>query len=217
MLKEREELINTNLNLVHSCCKRFRGKGIEYDDLFGAGCVGLVNAADRFDESLGFAFSTYAVPVILGEIKRLFRDGGAVKVSRGLKELSLRAKAEYEALSKELSREPRVSEIAQRLNLSEAQTAEALCCAAAPLSLSGATEDDDEIHLPVTFGEEQIIDRLSLEGAMGRLDEEDKRLIALRYFGQKTQSETGEILNMTQVQVSRREKKILLILREWLT
>ena len=83
----KEDLVNNNLKLVHSCCKRFKGRGVEYDDLYGAGCLGLVKAANAFKEELGFCFSTYAVPVILGEIKRLFRDGGAVKVSRSLKEL----------------------------------------------------------------------------------------------------------------------------------
>ena len=86
----KEELVNNNLMLVHSCCKRFKGRGVEYDDLYGAGCLGLVKAANAFKAELGFCFSTYAVPVILGEIKRLFRDGGAIKVSRSLKELSLR-------------------------------------------------------------------------------------------------------------------------------
>ena len=215
MLKSRDELISSNLLLVHSLCKRFKGKGIEYADLYSAGCVGLVNAADRFDESLGFAFSTYAVPVILGEIKRLFRDGGAVKVSRSLKELSLKAAAIREELSKTLGREPSISELAQKLGVSEAETAEALCSSAVPLSLS---PDDDEapIELPVSFGEEGIVEKISLFNALNTLDEGDKRLIAFRYFEHKTQSETAKRLNMTQVQVSRREKKILLTLREWL-
>lgn len=216
MLKSRDDLINGNLLLVHSLCKRFKGKGIEYDDLYSAGCVGLINAADRFDETRGFAFSTYAVPVILGEIKRLFRDGGAVKVSRSLKELSLRAAKEKEILSKTLSREPKISELAERLGVSEAETAEALCSAAVPISLSGSDDSETPVELPVSFGEEQIIERISLLNALGMLDEGDKRLIAFRYFEHKTQSETARRLNMTQVQVSRREKKILLTLREWL-
>ncbi len=216
MLKSRDDLINGNLLLVHSLCKRFKGKGIEYDDLYSAGCVGLINAADRFDETRGFAFSTYAVPVILGEIKRLFRDGGAVKVSRSLKELSLRAAKEKEILSKTLSREPKISELAERLGVSEAETAEALCSASVPISLSGSDDGETPVELPVSFGEEQIIERISLLNALGMLDEGDKRLIAFRYFEHKTQSETAKRLNMTQVQVSRREKKILLTLREWL-
>lgn len=215
MLKSRDELISSNLLLVHSLCKRFKGKGIEYDDLYSAGCVGLVNAADRFDESLGFAFSTYAVPVILGEIKRLFRDGGAVKVSRSLKELSLKAAAIREELSKTLGREPSISELAQKLGVSEAETAEALCSSAVPLSLSPG-DDEAPIELPVSFGEEGIVEKISLFNALNTLDEGDKRLIAFRYFEHKTQSETAKRLNMTQVQVSRREKKILLTLREWL-
>lgn len=216
MLKSREELINSNLLLVHSLCKRFKGKGIEYDDLFSAGCVGLVNAADRYDETLGFAFSTYAVPVILGEIKRLFRDGGAVKVSRSLKELSLKGVREYEALTKELSREPKISELAKRLGVSEAEAAEAMCCAATPISLSSAYDGDLQTDIPVPFFEEKIVEKISLSDAIENLEEDDKRLIVFRYFAHKTQSETAKALDMTQVQVSRREKKILLLLREWL-
>ena len=104
--------VEQNLGLVHTCAKRFKGRGIEYDDLFQAGCVGLVKAADNFDVGRGFRFSTYAVPVILGEIKRLFRDGGAVKLSRGLKELSLRVSREAEAFQHRTGREPTVSELA---------------------------------------------------------------------------------------------------------
>lgn len=214
MLKSREKLVTDNLLLVHSLCKRFKGKGIEYDDLYSAGCVGLVNAANRFDESLGYAFSTYAVPVILGEIKRLFRDGGAIKVSRSLKELSLKAAREHELLSKQLSREPTVSEIAQNLGISEEETAQALCSAAPIVSLSGFSEEDRELELPISFGEEGIIEKISLDKALSKLDKADRELINLRYFAHNTQAQTAQRLGMTQVQVSRREKKILIMLRQ---
>ena len=132
---DRENLILENLRLVHSCCKRFKGKGIEYDDLYQAGCVGLIKAADAFDESRGFAFSTYAFPVIMGEIKRIFRDGGLIKVSRELKSLSLKATVAYEKLSQSLGREPHVSELAESLGVSIEEAAEALCVSVAPASL----------------------------------------------------------------------------------
>ena len=125
-MTDRDAFIESNLRLVHSCCHKFTGKGIEYDDLYQAGCIGLIKAADNFDESRGLKFSTYAVPVILGEIKRLFRDGGAVKVGRTLKELSLRAVRERERLSKELGRDPTVTELAKRLSVSAEEAAEAL-------------------------------------------------------------------------------------------
>ena len=119
----REEAIQNNIGLVHSCANRFRGRGIEYDDLFQAGCMGLVKAYDAFDHSRGVMFSTYAVPVILGEIKRLFRDGGAVKVSRGLKELSLKVTRVKEKLSVSLGYEPSVCEIAKALSITPEEAA----------------------------------------------------------------------------------------------
>ena len=111
-MTDKNDFINKNLGLVHSCCSKFKGRGIEYEDMFQAGCIGLIKATKGFDETRGLMFSTYAVPVILGEIKRMFRDGGTVKVGRTLKELSLKVVRENERLSKTLGREPTVSEIA---------------------------------------------------------------------------------------------------------
>lgn len=122
----RDEWICSNIGLVHSCAKRFTGRGIEYDDLFQAGCMGLVKAADGFDESRGLKFSTYAVPVILGEMRRLFRDGGTVKVSRSLKELAMRATREREGFTRREGREPTVGELACLLGVDTEQAAEAL-------------------------------------------------------------------------------------------
>ena len=126
MNNERDEFIKDNLNLVHSCCHRFKNKGIDYDDLYSAGCIGLIKAYDKFDKSLGFAFSTYAVPVILGEIKRLFREDGTVKIGRRMKDLSRNVEKTRESLAKEFSREPTVSEIADRMNISVAQVTDAI-------------------------------------------------------------------------------------------
>lgn len=217
-MTKRDEFIASNLGLVHSCCHRMTGRGIEYDDLFQAGCVGLIKAADHFDESRGLCFSTYAVPVILGEIKRLFRDGGAVKVGRTLKELSMRVLREKERLSKDLMREPTISELSETLGVSPEETAMALTAGLPALSLT--YEDDDgqsELQIPVEDNEERISESLSLRSAMEHLPERDRRLIALRYFAAKTQTQTAQELGMTQVQVSRREKAILLELRKRLS
>ncbi len=216
---DKESLVNDNLKLVHSCCKRFRGRGIEYDDLYGAGCLGLVKAANAFKEELGFCFSTYAVPVILGEIKRLFRDGGSIKVSRSLKELSLRTTKCRDELTLKLGREPTISELATTIGVTSEEIAEALCVAVPPSSLSYVDEDGGVKELEigtVQSAEDEISDRLALKQVISHLDENDRNLITLRYFGGKTQSETARIIGMTQVQVSRREKKLLKIMGDLL-
>lgn len=215
----KETLVNDNLKLVHSCCKRFKGRGIEYDDLYGAGCLGLVKAANAFKEELGFCFSTYAVPVILGEIKRLFRDGGAVKVSRSLKELSLRTIKLRDEMSLSLGREPTIKELAISLDVSPEEIAEALSSAVPPSSLSYVNEDGELKELDVGLGksaEDEVSNRLAINQILSRFEENDRLLIRLRYFAGKTQSETARILEMTQVQVSRREKKLLKIMGDLL-
>ena len=211
---EKEEFVKNNLGLVHSCANRFRGRGIEYDDLYGAGCVGLIKAIDGFDENRGIMFSTYAVPVILGEIKRLFRDGGALKVSRSLKELSLKAVRAREMFMKQYSREPSVCELAQMLEVSVEDVVEALNVSVPPMSLT-VDEDDGggQLDVIVEDTDEQLCDRISLREVIRKLEEKDQALILLRYFKNKTQSETAKVLGMTQVQVSRREKKLLQKLR----
>lgn len=216
---DKEKLVSENLKLVHSCCKRFRGRGIDYDDLYGAGCLGLVKAANAFKEEKGFCFSTYAVPVILGEIKRLFRDGGAVKVSRGLKELSLRAVRKRDELCVLLGREPHIAELAEALGVTPEETAEALCAAVPPSSLSYVDEDGGVKELEIgtaLSAEDEISDRLALKQIISHLEENDRNLIFLRYFMNKTQSETARQIGMTQVQVSRREKKLLKIMENLL-
>lgn len=203
----RDEFITANLPLVHSLANRFRGRGIDYEELFSAGSVGLVKAYDNFDKSRGLCFSTYAVPVILGEIRRLFRDGGAVKMSRSLKELSMKAARARDELSKN-GTEPTVAEIAEYLGVSPEDAAEAVTAGFPPVSLTSA-EDGSEYDLPRESGESALIDRLALQQCLSELPEEDRRLIILRYFRDQTQSQTAAALGMTQVQVSRRERKIL--------
>lgn len=210
---ERDEFIESNLPLVHSLANRFRGRGIEYDELFAAGSMALVKAYDNFDFSRGLCFSTYAVPVILGEIKQLFRDGGTVKVSRSLKELSLKASRERDRLLAE-GAEPRISDIAQALGVSEEAAAEAIAAGIPPLSLSPANDDENAPEIPAASGEERLIDRLALRQCLSQLDQNDRQLILLRYERELTQCQTAAVMGITQVQVSRRERKILSVLRE---
>lgn len=213
---ERERFILSNMGLVHALAHRLKGRGIEYEELVSAGCVGLLKAADGFEPERGLKFSTYAVPVILGEMKRLFRDSGSVKVSRSLKELSLKALREKERLSVALGREPRVEELAGKLGISPALCGEALSVSLPALSLTGSGEEDDggQLDLPVDSPEEMLTDRLTLRQLLAELEPKDRELLILRYFREKTQVETAAILGMTQVQVSRREKKLLGQMRE---
>lgn len=213
----RDELILNNLGLVGSCASRFMGKGIDYEDLYSSGCVGLIKAADGFDESLGFAFSTYAVPSILGEIRRLFRDGGAVKISRSLKEKARELQVVKESLEKQLGVEPTISEIAEKMGLSVSETAQLICVAQPVVSLTSDDDSEKQIDIPAEDEYSPIDDRLSLEQVINCLPENDRKLIRLRYFDGLTQSKTASILGVSQVQVSRREKIILSDMRKRLT
>ena len=212
----RENLINDNFGLVHACANKFRGRGVEYDDLFQAGCVGLVKAADNFDFSRGFAFSTYAVPVILGEIRRIFRDGGAVKIGRSLKEKSRNAMKVRDELSLELCREPTVSELAEKLGTDIASAAALITVSMPTISLTSSDDEKSggQLDIPTDAPEEEISERLSLKCVLDNLEERDRRLIELRYFKGLTQVKTAKELGMSQVQVSRREKIILLEMRK---
>ncbi len=216
ILGPRTEFIENNLGLVHSCAGRFKGRGIEYDDLYAAGCMGLVKAYDGFDESRGLCFSTYAVPVILGEIKKLFRDGGSVKVSRSLKELGIKVNAVREKCLKQTGQEPTVSEIARKLNVSLEQVADAMSASLPALSLTPVTDEEGnkEFDIPQESCEEALTDRLSLKSVLNTLSKEERTLIYLRFFQNKTQSETAKVLGTTQVQISRRERKLLQQMRE---
>ena len=208
-------MVEQNLGLVHSCANRFRGRGIEYDDLFQAGCMGLVKATAAFDEGRGVMFSTYAVPVILGEIRRLFRDGGTVKVSRSIKELGIKAARVREQLSTALGRDATVSEVAAVMERTPGEVAEALAATTPPVSLSGSEEEGGgQIDLPVDSPEELLSNILALKQAMARMEDRDRQLIILRYYQNRTQTQTAQQLGMTQVQVSRREKKLMQYFRQ---
>lgn len=211
----RNEFIENNLGLVHSCAIRFKGKGIEYDDLYSAGCIGLVKAVDNFEVERGLCFSTYAVPVILGEIRRLFRDGGTVKVSRSIKELSMKINRVIKEFQDKNGYEPTVNQIAEIMQLEPDQIAEAINASAQPLSLTYDNDDGEkQIDIPIQPPEEKLTEIMALRQIIGELDLSDREIITLRFFKNKTQSETGRLLNMSQVQVSRREKKILEKMRE---
>ncbi len=215
---KRNIVIEEHLGLVHLCANRFRSRGVEYEELYSAGCLGLVKAANAFDIERGVCFSTYAVPVIMGEIRRLFRDGGTVKVGRRLKEQAMKVAAVTESLRQEIGHEPTVSMVAARAGISEAEAAEAICAAQPAVSLTAYTEEgEQQLDLPVDSPETALQDKLALEQVLATLAPSDRKLIALRYEKRLTQAKTAALLGMTQVQVSRREKKILLYLREELT
>lgn len=159
---QRSAFIEQNLGLVHACAGRFRGRGIEYDDLYSAGCMGLVKAYDGFDESRGVCFSTYAVPVILGEIKKLFREGGVVKVSRSLKELGMRVNAAREQYIKLCGTEPSLTQLAQQLDEPLDSIALAVQAAQPALSLTpdNGEESGAQLDIPVDSPEEELADRI---------------------------------------------------------
>ena len=211
-------LAEGNLGLVHLCANRVRGRGVEYEELYSAGCVGLLKAVRAFDSSRGVQFSTYAVPVILGEIKRVFRDGGAIHVSRGLRERAMRLQKLQEVFEQTHGRTPTLSELSVLADCTVEACAQALCVSQAPLSLTqqsdGDGEQDGQLDIPVEAPDRRIGDLLSLRQEMEQLAPRDRMLLELRYFRELTQTKTAQILGMTQVQVSRREKKLLSQLRE---
>ena len=216
MKADKNKIAESHLGLVHSCCKRFAGKGIEYEELYAAGCLGLSKAINNFDESLNFQFSTYAFPVIMGETKRLFRDGGAVKVSRSLKELAQKICRLNNESKVQSGKELTVSQLAERLEVSQEKIIDAINSIRSPVSLTAEYDEEGnpQIDVPIDDIQYEISEKLSLRQAVASLEENDRKIITLRYFRHQTQSQTAKILNMTQVQISRREKKILAIIRE---
>ena len=200
--------------LVHSCAQRFRGRGIEYDDLFQAGCLGLIKAAENFEESRGLRFSTYAVFLILGEMKLLFRKGGTVTMSRALREGSVRGAREGDKSLQREGRQPSIGELAEILGVEPEQAAQALEASQPALSLTDSGEDGGgQTDVAVDSGEDAALERLSLRQAVQELAPRDRNIVYLRYCKSSTQTETARRLGMTQVQVSRREKVILQQLR----
>ena len=217
----KEQIVSENIGLVHSVVKRFYGRGAESEDLFQIGCIGLMKAIDKFDISFNVKFSTYAVPMILGEIKRFLRDDGIIKVSRSIKELSMKISRAKEELLRELGCEPTVKEISERVGVPPEEVAVAIEATLRPESIyySGENEKGDskalieKIESPENF-ESLVINKIMLENIMKGNNEREKKIILLRYFKQKTQMETAKLLGISQVQVSRLEKKILLDMRD---
>ncbi len=219
--KARNRLVQENLGLVQSIVRRFRGRGTEDEDLFQIGSIGLIKAIDKFDLSFEVKFSTYAVPVITGEIKRFLRDDGMIKVSRNLKETAMRAGAARESIRREIGREPTIEEISVKIGVEQEMLVQALESGEQVESLQKVIFEGDgkqicmEDRLIDNKDEtESMLNRIVLAQLLDSLGEQEKKLICLRYFADKTQTEVAKVLGISQVQVSRLEKKILTSLRE---
>ncbi len=216
-VRAQEMLVSHNLGLVRSVIKRFANRGYEKEDLFQLGCIGLIKAIKKFDASFDVRFSTYAVPMIVGEIKRFLRDDGIIKVSRSLKQTASKIKYSKERLTKELGREVTLQEISDDLNISKEELVMALDSSCHPEYLYDVIHHDDgaPIHLMDKISESdspednEVIDRIILKDVIAKLEPRERQIIVLRYFKDKTQTEIAEVLGISQVQVSRIEKKIL--------
>lgn len=210
-------IVENNIGLVWSIVRRFQNRGHEVEDLFQIGCIGLIKAINKFDTAFDVKFSTYAVPMIIGEIKRFLRDDGIIKVSRSLKEMSNRARITKEVMSKELGREPTINEMAQRLDISTEELVMAVEAGYSPESLFnpvGEGENSplmliDKLNDECNDNETDIIDKIALKQILDTLKPREKQIIILRYFKEKTQVQIARLLGISQVQVSRIEKKII--------
>ncbi len=211
----KEQLLLNNVLLIKSIVNRFRNKGVDYDDLYQLGCIGLLKAINNFDESFGVRFSTYAVPMILGEIKRFLRDDGEIKVSRLIKIQAIQINRFIESKQRENGIEPTIEEIATALNLKKEDVVFAMDSSKLPVSLYETVEDGEDKgqclidKIPSKHTEEDQIDKLYLKSLINSLEERERKIITLRYFRDKTQGEVAKILGVSQVQVSRLENKIL--------
>ncbi len=222
--KAKQQFIYANMRLVLSVAQRFLHKKFDADDLFQVGCVGLIKAIDNFDISLGVKFSTYAVPMIMGEIRRFLRDNNAVRVSRSLRDIAYKALQSREKLSFSLQREPSVDEIATDINCPYADVACALDAISEPLSLSEPiySDDQDEMelgeHITNEFNiDEKYLNNVSIKDAIKTLSPREKRILLLRYYVGKTQVEVSEEVGISQAQVSRLEKSALNIVKKFVS
>ncbi len=216
----KEEILSENTGLIWSVVKRFTGRGIESEDLYQLGCLGFLKAVEGFDMQFGTQFSTYAVPKISGEIRRFLRDDGVLKVSRTLKERAACIKTAQSQLVFELGRDPTLSEIMVKTGFTPEEIAEAETATAAIESIHQQTGEDGfslENILSDTESEEVLLERVSLRQAIGRLPEREGLVIKLRYFHGLTQDRVSRVLDVSQVQVSRIEKRALAMLREMMT
>lgn len=218
----RDRLVQSNTRLVWSVVQRFLNRGYEAEDLFQIGCIGLLKSIDKFDLNYDVKFSTYAVPMIIGEIQRFLRDDGSVKVSRSLKETANRIRRTKDELTKELGRQPKVSEISEALGISPEEVVFAQEAMREPTSIHETVyeNDGDPITLMDQISDESDqswFDQLVLKEALTALSERERLIVYLRYYKDKTQSEVAERLGISQVQVSRLEKKILQQIREYMS
>lgn len=218
-IKARDRLVQHNIRLVWSVVQRFLNRGYEAEDLFQIGCIGLLKAVDKFDLTYDVKFSTYAVPMIIGEIQRFLRDDGMVKVSRSLKELSNRVRKVKEALTKQLGRSPTVHELSEEMGVTAEEIVFAQEANRAPTSIHETVyeNDGDPITLMDQIAdeeEENWFDQLALKEAIDQLEERERLIVYLRFFKDQTQSEVAERLGISQVQVSRLEKKIIRRMRD---
>ncbi|TYQ16395.1 UNVERIFIED_CONTAM: RNA polymerase sporulation-specific sigma factor [Acetivibrio alkalicellulosi] len=215
-------LVEKNIGLVWSIVRRFQNRGYESDDIFQIGCIGLIKAINKFDDSFDVKFSTYAVPMIIGEIKRFIRDDGMIKVSRSLKELSNKIRITKEILTKEYGREPSINEISTRLNVTKEEIVMALeanCTHESLYSTVGEGDNSsmlliDRIDNQSNNHEVDLVDKIDLRKVLETLNPREKQIIILRYFNEKTQAQIAKMLGISQVQVSRIEKKILADIRK---
>lgn len=215
-----EQLITENAGLIWSIARRFTGRGTELEDLYQLGCLGFLKAVEGFDPSFGTQFSTYAVPKISGEIRRFLRDDGAVKVSRGIKEQATAIKIARNHLTAALGRDPTVAEISRQTGISPEDIAIAENATATIESIQRESGDEGfslEHILTDTLSEERMVEKIALNQAIGRLEEREATVIRLRYFHSLTQQRVAKVLNVSQVQVSRIEKKALVHLKELLS
>lgn len=210
----KQTIFINNEPLIKSIIRRFRDKGVEYDDLYQIGCIGFLKAINNFDESFGVKFSTYVVPMVIGEIKRYMRDNGAIKVSRSLKILANKINRFISEYKTKNSDSPTIEFLAQTFNVSEDEVVIAIDSSRMPISIYGKFDDEDEGRelmekLPVNDTEDKILDRIQLSTVIESLDERERKIITLRFFGDKTQTEIADVLGVSQVQVSRLENKIM--------
>ncbi|WP_419881261.1 RNA polymerase sporulation sigma factor SigF [Peribacillus sp. B-H-3] len=210
----RDKIVQSNLRLVWSVVQRFMNRGYEPDDLYQIGCIGLLKSVDKFDLSFEVKFSTYAVPMIIGEIQRFIRDDGTVKVSRSLKEMANKIRRSKEDLSKTYGRVPTVNELAEHLELSPEEIIMAQEASRSPSSIHETVYENDGD--PITLLDQiadtsgnKWFDKIALKEAIQELDERERLIVYLRYYKDQTQSEVAVRLGISQVQVSRLEKKIL--------
>ena len=210
----KEKLVKENSPLIKSVIRWFKDKGVEYDDLYQLGCMGFLKAINRFDVSYNVKFSTYVVPMVVGEIKRFMRDDGAVKVSRAIKGLNVRIPKYSDEFWAKNSRKPTISELSEHFKINEQEIVMAMDSAKMPVSLYTPFDDGEEDGLTIIdrFDGEQnedFVDKYALKELIDGLEERDKKIILMRYFYDKTQSEIAKRLGVSQVQVSRLENKIL--------